>query len=159
MTATHETLKLSNRVKEKIALTAVFLIGRNYYRNDKPWTVEGLAQAMRVPAEATEAVMWALEKSGLVTRTAGESPRYVPNRPPERVPLKEVLDAVRAADEKTYVRIEKLPAVGAVDQLAELLDKACADALQGKTLRDLALSESPEVRAVPDPAAALRRKV
>ena len=166
VTATHETLKLSNRVKEKIALTAAFLIGRHYYRNDKPWTVEGLAQAMRVPAEATEAVLSALEKSGLVTRTAGESPRYVPNRPPERVPVKDILDAVRAADEMTYVRIDRMPAVGAVDRLAELLDKAAADALQGKTLRDLALSETPEVRAVPDPAAtgdapaaALRRKV
>ena len=152
VTATHETLKLSNRVKEKIALMVAFLIGKHYYGNHAPWTIEGLSQTLRVPAEATEAVMAALEKNGLVTRTAGETPAYVPRRPPESIRVKDILDAVRSADEKAHANLGRMPAVATVDRLAERLDEAVAQALRGQTMKDLALSEAPEVTAVPDAA-------
>jgi len=143
LTVRRGELRMSNRLREKLALLVVFHIGRSYYQGLPPWTAAGLAQSLHVPAEAAASVLGALEHAALVRRTGDDPPAYLPARPPETTGVKEALDAVRAADESTHLDIEQLPAEAAVDALVGDLERGVAGVLEGMTLKDLAVSAEP----------------
>ena len=146
--AGRQGLGLSPRVKGKLAVLMAFMIGERFYRYGAPWTAEGLAQTLAVPGEAVESVLQALEDAALLSRSADEPPAYLPRRPLETIAVKEVLDAVRAADEPTLVGLARLPCEPAVERILDRLDAAAEEALQGQTLKDLALS-APETAPAP----------
>lgn len=143
LTVRRGELRMSNRLREKLALLVVFHIGRSYYHGLPPWTAAGLAQSLHVPAEAALSVLGALEHAALVRRTGDDPPAYLPARPLETTGVKEALDAVRAADESTHLDIEQLPAEAAVDALVGDLERGLAGVLEGITLKDLAVSAEP----------------
>lgn len=137
-------LRLSNHVKEKLALLVMTAIAGNFHRNQPPWTVEALAGQVGTPSEAIDIVIGAIEQQGLIQRTANEPPRYLPARPLENIPIKELLDAVRAADDDTHRGAAPFPANPPVDEVMDTIDRALTDALRGKTLKDLAGCSSPD---------------
>ena len=92
--------------------------------------------------------MKALEGHGLLTLTADEPPTYLPARPLDTTGLKDVLDAVRGADEMVVLKPHGESAELAVDQLVDHLDQAMTRALRGSTLKDLALSKPAPVTLV-----------
>jgi DNA-binding IscR family transcriptional regulator len=98
--------------------------------------------------EALEPVMEALEGYGLLTQTADEPPTYLPGRPLDTTGLKDVLDAVRGANEMVDLKPQSESAELAIDQLVEHLDQAMARALHNSTLKDLALSKPAPVTLV-----------
>jgi membrane protein len=148
VTAYRRELRLSNRMQEKLALLVMFLVGNNYYDNLPALTLEEFAQSLNVPMEALEPVMEALEGYGLLTQTAHEPPTYLPARPLDTAGLKDVLDAVRGANEMVDLKPQSESAELAVDQLVDHLDQAMERALQGSTLKDLALSKPAPVTLV-----------
>ena len=85
-------------------------------------------------------MLGAFEVSGLVRRTADEPATFLPARPLDTTPIKDVLDAVRAADESSYLNAERLPREAPVDAIVETLERAADAALAGQTLKDLALA-------------------
>ncbi len=68
--------------------------------------------------------------------------------------VKDVLDAVRSVDEKPELEPKRLPEHPGVDGLLVDLDRAVADALEGRTVKDLALAEpqgrEASIKLVPD---------
>ena len=148
VTSYRRELRLSNRMQEKLALLVMFLVGNNYYDNLPALTLEEFAQSLNVPMEALEPIMEALEGYGLLSQTANEPPTYLPARPLDTAGLKDVLDAVRGANEIVDLKPQSESAELAVDQLVDHLDQAMAGALQGSTLKDLALSKPAPVTLV-----------
>ncbi len=148
VTAYRRELRLSNRMQEKLALLVMFLVGNNYYDNLPALTLEEFAQSLNVPMEALVPVMEALEGYGLLTQTANEPPTYLPARPLDTAGLKDVLDAVRGANEMVDLKPQSESAGLAVDQLVDHLDQAMERALQDSTLKDLALSKPAPVTLV-----------
>jgi DNA-binding IscR family transcriptional regulator len=98
--------------------------------------------------EALDPILKALEQFGLLTRTGHEPPEYLPARPLDTTELKEVLDAVRRANEMPEFELRGQSDVLAVDQLIDHLDQSVAEALRGSTLKELALSEPSPVAPV-----------
>ena len=148
VTSYRRELRLSNRMQEKLALLVMFLVGNNYYDNLPALTLEEFAQSLNVPMEALEPIMEALEGYGLLSQTANEPPTYLPARPLDTAELKDVLDAVRGANEIVDLKPQSESAELAVDQLVDHLDQAMAGALRGSTLKDLALSKPAPVNLV-----------
>jgi len=144
-----EEMRLSNLVKEKLALLVVHFIGRSHYAGVPKWSAEGLAHRLRMPVNAILTVLQALERGGLLTRTADEPPAYVPARALETTEIKQVLDAIRHADEQSYLNTERMPSRESVDSVMAELDRAAADALDGRTIKDLALAGDSEEMAKP----------
>jgi membrane protein len=140
-------LKLSNRVKEKIALLVVTFIGRNYYTNAPAWSLEAIADRIGVPLESVETVVDAMTRAGILTATADEPSRYLPARAFEMISVKELLDTVRTAEEAPSLAAEILPREPEVENLLAHLDTAVDRSLSGRTLRDLALSSVPPVES------------
>ncbi|NKB58608.1 MAG: YihY family inner membrane protein [Alphaproteobacteria bacterium] len=140
VTATRREMRLSNRVREKLALLIAYLIGESYYRNAPGWTADGLAQRLGTPMDATEAVLSALEARDLLVRTSAEPAAFLPARPLETTLVADVLHAARVADEDGHLNPDRLPHEHAVDTILRDLDEATTTTLQGRTLKDLALS-------------------
>ncbi|MCZ7564903.1 MAG: YihY/virulence factor BrkB family protein [Burkholderiales bacterium] len=130
--------RLSNRMRERLALVAMSLIARRHLEGGAPWTVAALAQTLRVPMRAVEIVLAALQGAGILARTADEPPGYLPVRELDQVGVKPLLDAVRAAGEDRFLGAGHLPVPEPVEQLIARLDQATDGALRDLTVRDLA---------------------
>jgi membrane protein len=138
LTSRRREPKLSNRVKEKIALLVATFIGRNYYTNAPAWSRESLAGRIGVPVMSLEAVLDAMSRAGFITETADDPPRFLPARAFEMITVKEMLDAVRIAEEEPRHGAESLPHEVEVEALLARLDEAMDESLRGRTLRELA---------------------
>ena len=141
-------LRLSNRLKEKLSLLVMLLVGQNYYHNEPPWTAEGLAQRVHLPLEVLDPILEMLETSGLLIQTGDEPPSYLPARPLETTELKEVLEAVRGTHEEGSFALQSLSPELAVEQVVVELEEAMGTALQHRTLKDFALSDPSPVALV-----------
>lgn len=141
-------LQLSARLREKISLLVMFVIGQNYYHQRPAWTLEGLTQRLRIPTEALEQILEALEQHGLLSQTGDEPPTYLPARPLETTEIKDVLRAVRTADEESHAILVELPSEPGVERLVDHLEQALTDALRGSTVKELALSGPSPVASV-----------
>ncbi|MDE2089611.1 MAG: YihY family inner membrane protein [Gammaproteobacteria bacterium] len=131
-------LQLSNRLKERFAVMLMALVAQAYQHRRAPWTTEGLARRLSLPLEAIESLIQTLIRRGLLARTDTEPRAYLPAHPPERIPLTEVLSAIRSAEESAEFNVEHLVRDPRIDRLFLDLERAHEDALRGRTLRDLA---------------------
>ncbi len=147
-------LRLSNRMKESLSLTALILVAQNYYRGAPAWNGQAMAQHLGLPTEVMTSVLSALEGSGLLAHSGDGTPTYLPGRPPDITAVKDVLDAVRSADEKPPMEPARLPEQLGVERLLADLDRSVTDALEGRTLKDLALAKTQDretpIKLVPD---------
>jgi len=132
--------RLSNRVKEKIALLIATFIGRNYYTSAPAWSLEGLASRLGVPSMSVEPVLIAIQRAGYITETAEVPPRYLPARSFEKISVKELLDALRSAEEEYNLSTGLLPYESEVEKLLARADEAVDVSLRGSSLMDLAMA-------------------
>jgi membrane protein len=131
-------IRLSNRVKEKIALLIAAYIGRHYYSGAPAPSLEALAARIGAPLMSVEPVLTAMRNAGFVTDTGDEPPRYVPARAFETISVKELLDALRAAEEEASLSARILPHEAEVERLLARADEAIDASLRGSSLRELA---------------------
>src|SRR5690606_13334702 len=59
----------SNALRERLALTSMLLVGRDFDAPGHGWRIESLAAQMRVPRDLLEPVVATLMAAGLLTRT------------------------------------------------------------------------------------------
>ena len=138
-------LWLSNRMREKMALLAVVMIAKSFYRGAPAWTLQRLAKRLNTPSQAVERVIMALEQGGLLTKSADDPPYYLPARPFDTTAVKDVLDAVRELGEEGLFGLERLPRLPAVERLVSEIQETLSETLHGRTIKDLALSGQPPV--------------
>ncbi len=131
-------LRLSARMKERLALLFMYHVGRHYYEGRPPWTLEALTKKLRVPMEIIDGIAQSLMEAGLLVTTSERPHAFLPCRPLDAVGLGEVLEAIRAQDEGPYLRPERLPREAPVDSLVGELQHAQKKALEGRTVKDLA---------------------
>ena len=137
----HRQPRLSNAMRERLALNIMFLVGRAFRDSDKTINVRALARKLRIPSITLTPIIEGLEADGLLTST--ETELLLPGREMSRIPLREILATVREHGETGSYRDPKwtraIEGIGAdVDaavtatvgeqSLADLLDKSEADA-------------------------------
>ena len=139
---THE-LRLSNRIKERLALLSCFLIAQHFQHRLPPWSVAALAKRLRVPLEPLEQLLKSLQKASILVAVSGQSDAYVPARDPASISVQEILDVVRSAEESRQFALEQIDSEAAVDEVCRDMKAALAEACAGRTLQDLALAYPP----------------
>jgi len=132
-------LRLSNRMREKVSLLIMALIGQHYFHHQTPWTVDDLSRRLNIGVEACNLLVTNLVKAGMLLRVAGEVPAYVPAQALETLKLTDLVTAIRHAGETPYLRSDNLPQVAAIDNLYSEMETAIDGVLEGRTLRDLSL--------------------
>jgi membrane protein len=139
---------LSNRIKERLALTIMYLVGHHYYRHRAPWTMQRLVDHLELPSRPVFQLLELLRAQGYLEQTGDDPPAYLPARAIETIDLVALVDAVRRAEESSFLRAEGMLAVEPVDEVFDRMRAAVSGTLAGLSLRDLVLAGSAEE---PDP--------
>ncbi len=133
---------LSNRVREHLALLIAQAVGRAFYDNDVPHSMDSLARRLRAPAPAIQRVCAILEKDGFLRRTGDYPARLLPARPWDTTSVADLLSAVRRGVAGQAALLETVPLGAGSGAIAERIDSAIAASVEGLTLKDLADPDS-----------------
>ncbi|MCU0977434.1 MAG: YihY/virulence factor BrkB family protein, partial [Steroidobacteraceae bacterium] len=96
--AGQKQIRVTSRLRERLALSVMFLVGRSFLDGRTRWTVQSLAERLEVPSSALASVTDSLETAGLLVATEDE--RLVPGKAIDRIGVHAILNAVR--DEQQY---------------------------------------------------------
>ena len=141
---------LSGRLKERLALTMMFLIGSNHLYKRPHWTEDGLARRLNLPETTVSEMLLLLVKKGLVEKAL--SGGFLPARALETITLQEVIEAARADyDQPLPDFLDLLSQVpfSAVEKIMDKAERSVSENLDGKTLRDLVQEDTPQEQAPP----------
>jgi len=124
---------LSNALRERLALSAMLLVGRDFATPGHGWRIESLAARIRVPRHLLAPVIGSLMDAGLLTRT--NEHRLIPAKDPRNIEVNAILCAMRRADVDAHGASDDWnPTVGA---LADGIERAIRDAVGPRSLADL----------------------
>ena len=133
-----QILRLSCRLREKIALLVMFKIADHFHFNKpKPWTLISLSKSLDISPDAVALVVQSLENDKLIMRCGTDSATFSPSKSLENISIKDIWNAVRGAEETTYLNPDKLESIDAVDDLLNNTDKAIAEYFADTTLLDI----------------------
>jgi membrane protein len=134
-------VRLTSRLRERLALTVMLLIARKFVTGEKPWRLRGLAEQLEVPGSALETVVDALEHAGLITTTDEEE--VLPARDLESIGMHDILTAVR--DERQYETwlLWRARTEPVADAIAEGMEALIRERTAAMTLRELACGTGP----------------
>lgn len=125
--------RLSNSMREHLALNIMFLIGRAFRNGDSSETIRTLAHHMRIPSVTLTPIIDGLESKKLLTLT--ETEELVPAREMSRIKLTDILAVVRIHGETGSYRDPKWE--NAITGLGVELDSAIASTVGDQTLTQL----------------------
>jgi membrane protein len=128
-----ETIELTGSDREQVALSIMYLIGRDYGAGNSYWDAGRLATEFDVPGIALAPVLSRLERAGLIVAT--EKEQFLPGRGPESILLSDILDAVRTL-QIARLSIEVQPVTGAAEVMVEV-EAAMRERLGTRSLKDL----------------------
>ena len=125
--------RLSNAMRERLALNIMFFVGRAFRDSAKNVTIQPLADSLRIPSITLTPIIAALEDNRLLTSTENEE--LLPGRDLTRIGLNEILDVVREHGETGSYRDPRW--TREISSLGRELDAAVAATVGDMTLADL----------------------
>lgn len=137
ITMGRETFSLSARLREKLALCVMYLIGTAFHENGRPWNLASLAERLRVSSLFVQDTLSVLEQKRLIISSGDDPHAYYPARDLEAISVKEVIDSVRSAGEDTHSTEGNLHAIPEIDKIMKRMDEIVADSLRNETMESL----------------------
>ena len=125
--------RLSNSMRERLALNIMFLVGRAFRDGKSSETIPSLAKHMSIPSVTLTPIIAGLEMERLLTLTEMED--LVPAREMSRIKLTDILAVVRVHGETGSYRDPKWE--NAIHGLGDELDTAIASTIGDQSLADL----------------------
>lgn len=130
--------RLSNRMRERLALSAMNLVASRYLAGQRMPSLTELTRLLGVPMHALQTILEALEQRKLLVQGADDPPVYLPARDPALIAVTQVIEAVRAAGEERFFSPEALPAPQPVVAVLARMQQAVEASVGDITLRTLA---------------------
>jgi len=129
---------LSNRMRERLALQLMYLVGYNHLHNKPPWTLDRLVEALDLPGEPVHRMLSVLVNAGYLAEIINDrAPVYLPVHDIETIRLVDLLADIRAARETRFLSMQQLVPVPAVDHLMAEINASSRQTLGERTLRSL----------------------
>ena len=125
--------RLSNAMRERLALNIMLLVGRAFRQGDTTISVHELARVLRIPSITLTPIITGLETDGLLTSTEEED--LLPGREMSRILLNDVLAVVRERGETGSYRDPKW--ADEVAGLGKQVDAAVSSTIGEQTLAEL----------------------
>jgi len=132
----HREVHLTASLCERLGLSVMYLVARDYQQGVLRWTLNDLSEQFDVPARALKPVIETLENHELLVTT--DDDRYVPGRDPAHIGLTEVFDALR--NDARNPRIPKVRSAAAAEAVAQHAAEVMRQSLQNRTLAELVSS-------------------
>jgi membrane protein len=137
MTREPVQLRLSNRLRERLALQIMFMVADHHVHNRAPWTSDALVHHLGLPMQPIHHVLQLMVRSGFLAETSDEPPAYLPRRDVETISLSELYEVVRSAGENRFLSLKEFPYQQQVDRAMAALQSAVRSELGEQTLKDL----------------------
>ena len=141
-----QVLRLSTRLREKVGLLVMLRIGQSFHYDGEKLTRQLLGKKLDIATEALSLVITPLEERGLITESCDKQRFYLPGKSLEHIKIREIWDAVRSAQESTYLNPDNVASDNAVDTLLDDINSSINDTLGNKTLLDLVENSSNELQ-------------
>lgn len=125
--------RLSNSMRERLALNVMFLVGRAFRNPGQIVNVSTLSETIKIPSITLAPVIAGLEKAGLLTSNDNEE--LLPGREMARIGLDDILAVVRIGGETGSHRNPEWAIE--IEGLGQQLDGALLTTVAGRTLSDL----------------------
>jgi membrane protein len=129
--------QLSNRMRERLALGTMSLIAGRFIHGKPPLAALELSRLLRTPLNAVQGMLDTLERNALVAVNAGDPPSYLPARDVSLIPVRHLLEVVRAAGEDGYSAGAGLPVPPQVERVLAGLEAATGASVEHLSVRDL----------------------
>lgn len=130
-------IQLNSSLRERVALSIMYLIVNDYRAAQRRWTINDLADHLELPGAALGPIVTALERKKLLLLAEDDS--WVPARDPHSIDLADVLDAVR--HDTAGPRLGRIRDIAPAVTAAREAEQALKESLQGKTVADLVEDE------------------
>ena len=125
--------RLSNAMRERLALNIMFLVGRAFRNNGEEMSLAKLSDTLKIPSITLTPIVIDLEENGLLTRTEKEC--LQPGQDISRLPLEDIL---RVAREEGDTGSSHNPHwASEVEGLGKELDRAICNTVASMMLADL----------------------
>jgi len=129
--------RLSNRMRERLALAIMYLIAAAYRAAQPPLTMQEITRRLGVPMHGVSAVLEALQQGGVLA-TVEQPPGYLPARDLSAVSVHEVLAAVRSAGEGRYLNPAALEVPPAIQEVLDRMETESAKTFGAVSISSLA---------------------
>jgi membrane protein len=129
----HDEIPMTGALRERIALSVMYLVGERFLDGSPRWTIADLAERLAVPGTVLDGIVTALQSHGLVLDVDDDT--VAPARDLASIRLEAVLEAVR--HETPDPRRPAPRAVPVADEVARRADEALGSSLAGRSLLDL----------------------
>jgi membrane protein len=126
-------IHLNSSLRERVALSIMYLIVCDYRDAQRRWTINGLAEHLELPGAALGPIVTALEQKNLLILADDDT--WVPGRDPDQIHLIDVLEAVR--HDTAGPRLGKIRDIVPAVAAARSAEAALKESLKGKTVKDL----------------------
>ncbi len=140
-----QVIRLSCRLREKLALAIMQLIASSFHQNEKPWTLKRLAKTIKISEQALMIIISALLKNNLLLRSGERNQYYLPAQSLENISPNMILEAARSAEETPLLRPDDVEAAPQVTQVIKQVEKAINDSTKTISLKELI--QSPPVQS------------
>ncbi|ORU89981.1 MAG: ribonuclease BN [Cycloclasticus sp. symbiont of Poecilosclerida sp. M] len=132
-----EGFEISNRVKERIALLLIQLVGTRHYHGQEPYTLADLVEKTSLSSRVVLYVLNKLLAKDLLLKGGDDSEAYVPAKAIESTTLAEVVIAARSAEEEHYLQAGSIVLPVELQTLTGLMDDSLSKVMAGKVVSDL----------------------
>lgn len=133
------SLRLSNRMREKLGLLILVIIGQHYYQHKPAWTIDALAKRLNISVEICQRLLNQLVQVGLLVRASKSPTTYLPAYAPETISVADILTELRQLDETASLCPDTIKSIAPVDKLYADMETAIGQAVAELSLRDLAI--------------------
>ena len=134
-------LRLSNRLRERLALQIMFMVADHHLNQRDPWTLDDLVHDLVLPIQPIHHVLQLMVGAGFLSETSDSPPAYLPRRDIGTITLVELYEVVRSAGENRLLSLKTLPHQFEVEQAMEAVQRAVEVQLGSRTLKDLLQSK------------------
>lgn len=140
--------RLSNRVRERLALSAMHLTAAPFLAGQPAPSQEDFTRLLGVPMHVLTVVLEALQEGGLMVTSGDEPVRYLPARDPSVITVAQVMGAIRNAGEARFFSPSALPTAPSVSSVLDNMQSAAETAAGAISLRELVEKGGIESRPV-----------
>jgi len=132
-----QIIRLSCRLREKLALTIMQLIATRFHNNEPPWTIKTLAKKTKISEQALMIIMPALSSNNLITTAGKDNQHFLPSQSLENISIDMILSAARSAEETPHLHPDDVNTTQQVNDTIQCVEDTITDSVKNKTLKDL----------------------
>lgn len=132
-----QIVRLSCRLREKLALTIMQLIATNFHNNTPSWTIKTLAKKTNISETAITLIISALQSKNLITTAGKNNQQYLLSQASESISVDMIMDAARTAEETPNLQPDDVDAADKVNEVISTTEKAVVASSKNMTLKDL----------------------